>query len=249
MNNNIKIYNDDCLNFMPKITSESIDCIVSDPPYGVGFKGAEYVDDKDTILNAMPKWYKEWYRLLKPNGFMFLFVGVRNLHQWIQKGIDAGFIYKNIIATRAFNNGSIRGSSNFGFQFQPILVFSKGNGHKLNEVDFIPTSECWKKDKRNKNPKPYTYDYPNWIKTEWAFATAKRANKSFHPNEKNTDLIKFLIEVATNENDIVLDSFLGAGSTALAAQATNRRCIGIEINKTYFEIAQNRLGLLQWKKN
>ena len=205
---NNKLYNGEYLKVVSEIQTESIDCIVSDPPYGVGFKEAEYIDDKDFVLNEMPKWYKEWFRVLKPNGFMFLFVGVRNLHQWIQKGIDTGFTYKNIIATRSFNNGSIRGSSNFGFQFQPVLVFSKGNGHKLNEIDFIPTSDCWEKDKRNKNPKPYTYDYPNWIKTEWAFATAKRANKSYHPNEKNVDLIRFLIEVATNRDEIVFDSLI-----------------------------------------
>lgn len=238
---NNKLYNGEYLKVVSEIQTESIDCIVSDPPYGVGFKEAEYIDDKDFVLNEMPKWYKEWFRVLKPNGFMFLFVGVRNLHQWIQKGIDTGFTYKNIIATRSFNNGSIRGSSNFGFQFQPVLVFSKGNGHKLNEIDFIPTSDCWEKDKRNKNPKPYTYDYPNWIKTEWAFATAKRANKSYHPNEKNVELIKFLIEVATNRDEIVFDSFMGSGSTGVACANADRKFIGIELNKEYFNIACERI--------
>lgn len=236
-----KLYNGEYLKVVEDIETESIDCIVSDPPYGVDFKGANYVDDKEFVLTEIPKWYKQWFRVLRPNSFMFLFVGVRNLHQWIQKGIDAGFVYKNIVATRAFNSGVIRGSSNFGFQFQPVLVFSKGNGRKLNEVNFIPTSDCWEKDKRNTNPKPYTYDYPNWIKTEWAFATAKRSNSNYHPNEKNVDLLKFFVEVATNKEEMVLDSFMGSGSTGVACAKVDRKFIGIELNKEYFDIACERI--------
>ena len=185
----IELYNGDCLQEMKKLADNSIDCIITDPPYGVNFKNDFYDDSLENVLKCMPLWFEQWYRLLKDNSFLYLFVGVRTLHNWIQTGINCGFTYKNIIATRSFNNGSIRAPNNFGFQFQPIIIFSKGSGRKLNQVDFIPTSLAWYNDKRNSNPKPYTYDYPNWIKTDWAFASAKRANKSFHPNEKNVDLI------------------------------------------------------------
>lgn len=242
-NQQIQIYNADCVEVMEKIPASTIDCIVSDPPYGVNFKGASYLDDTQAVLNNMHLWYKHWFRILKPNSFVFLFVGVKTLHNWIQAGIDAGFTYKNIIATRSFNNGSPTAKSNFGFQFQPIILFSKGNGRKLNKVDFIPTSKEWLKDKRNKNPKPFTYEYPNFIKTEWAFATAKRASKNYHPNEKNINLLKFFIEVSTKEKDTVFDGFLGSGSTALACLRCNRKFIGCELTREYFEVAQNRIGL------
>lgn len=238
----INVYNGDCLEIMKTLSDNSVDCIITDPPYFVGFKNDFYDDSPELFEEKTPLWFAQWKRILKDNSFLFAFVGVKNLHKWISTGIDAGFTYKNIIATRSFNNNSIRASSNFGFQFQPIIVFSNDQGRKLNQVDFIPTSESWFKDKRNPNPKPYTYDYPNWIKTEWAFATAKRANKSFHPNEKNVDLIKFLIEVATNEGDIVMDTFMGCGSTGIACKKCNRDFIGMEMDEHYFKLAKDRIN-------
>lgn len=238
----LNLINGDCLQEMKKLVDGSIDCIVTDPPYGVNFKNDFYDDSLENVLKLMPLWFEQWYRILKTNSFLYVFVGVKTLHNWIQTGINCGFAYKNIIATRSFNNGSINAPNNFGFQFQPIIVFSKGSGRKLNQVDFIPTSLAWYNDKRNPNPKPYTYDYPNWIKTDWAFASAKRANQSFHPNEKNVDLIKFLIEVSTNRNDLVLDSFMGCGTTGIASRQCGRNFIGIELDKNYFELSKSRIN-------
>lgn len=237
----IQLYNGDCIDVMQQIPDKSIDGIISDPPYAVNFKNDFYNDDKDFVLSQMPLWYKEWYRVLKDNCYMFLFVGVKTLHNWIEEGIKAGFTYKNIIATRSFNNGAPTPKNNFGFQFQPVLLFSKGDGKAFNKVDFIPTSAEWLKDKRNKNPKPYTYAYPNWIKTEWAFASAKNSVKNNHPNEKNVELIKFFVELSTNENEIVLDSFMGCGTTGIACQKTKRDFIGIELDTNYFNIAKERI--------
>lgn len=233
----------DCLELMKQVPDKSIDCIITDPPYGVGFKNDFYDDSEEAVLKKMPGWFNEWYRILKNDCYLFIFVGVKTIHHWINEGITAGFTYKNIIAARSFNNGAINPKNNFGFQFQPILVFSKGKGKSFNEYDFIPTSEAWFKDKRNKNPKPFTYQYPNFIKTEWAFATAKRASKNLHPNEKNVDFIKFLVGIATKEGETVLDSFAGSGSTGVACKNLNREFIGMELDEKYYKVACERLGV------
>lgn len=231
----------DCLELIKDLPDKSVDSIVTDPPYGVGFKNDFYDDSEEMVLLNIPLWFNEWYRVLKDNCYLFIFVGVKTIHKWIEGGIKAGFVFKNILATRSFNNGTYVPRNNFGFQFQPILVFSKGNGSPFNKVDFIPTSDAWFKDRRNKNPKPYTYQYPNWIKTEWAFATAKNSTKNLHPNEKNIVLLEFLIKITTKEGDLVLDSFMGSGSTGVACINTNRRFIGMEIDENYFNIAKERL--------
>ena len=235
------IFNQDCLEGMKTMGDNQFDLIVTDPPYAVNFKNNIYDDSFDTIINNIPEWFKQWYRLLKEDSYLFVFVGVKTLHIWIEEGIKAGFNYKNIIATRSFNNGSPTPKNNFGFQFQPIIVFSKGKGKPFNNIDFIPTSEEWFKDKRNKNPKPYTYSYPNWIKTDWCFATEKRATKNLHPNEKNVKLLKFIIEIASNEDDYVLDSFSGSASTAVACIQTNRNFIGFELNEEYYKFGNERI--------
>lgn len=237
------LFNDDCLKVMQRLNAENIkvDAIITDPPYGVSFKNNFYDDTKETVFGSVPLWFQQWYELLNDNSYLFLFVGVKTIHCWIKAGIDSGFNFKNIVATRSFNNNATIPKNNFGFQFQPILVFSKGVGKNFNKADFIPTSKDWFKDKRNKNPQPYTYLYPNWIKTEWGFATVKRTIKNLHPNEKNADLIKFFVELVTMPNDTVLDPFMGSGSTGVACGKSKRNFIGIELDKQYFELAQNRL--------
>ena len=236
------LFNGECVSLMRKeLKDNSIDLIVTDPPYGVGFKTDLYDDSYEAVLANMPIWFKEWYRVLKEDCYLYLFVGVKTLHIWIEEGIKAGFTYKNIIATRSFNNGAMTPKNNFGFQFQPVLVFSKGKGKNFNNVDFVPTSEEWFNDKRNLDPKPFTYAYPNWIKSEWCFATAKRSTDNLHPNEKNVELIQFLIEISSNKEDVVLDNFLGCGSTALAAVLSDRNFIGMELNKDLYDLAIKRI--------
>lgn len=236
----MRLINGDSTEEVKKIESDHVDCIITDPPYGVDFK-AHYDDSAEYVFSQIDGWFKEWYRVLKDDKFLFIFAPSKELHQWIQAGIAAGFTFKNILATRSFNNGSPAPKNNFGFQFQPVLVFAKGKGRKFNEVDFIPTSKEWFKDKRNKNPRPFTYSYPNWIKTEWAFATEKRASKNLHPNEKNVKLIEFLVKLTTEENEIVLDSFMGCGSTGQSCRNTNRDFIGIELDEGYYDNCVERL--------
>lgn len=239
----LKLFNDDCLKIMQQLQADSIDCIITDPPYGVGFKNELYDDSLEYVQEKIPLWFKEWYRLLKENSYLYLFVGVKTLHLWIQQGIKQGFVFKNIIATSTFHSDKIRCKNNFNFQFQPIIVFSKGKGKEFNTVNFIPTSDSWVKDKRNKNPKQFTYDYPNFIKPEWAFSNIKRKQwERIHPNEKNPKLIKFFIELSTKENDVVLDCFMGSGSTGVASKLSYRNFIGVEIDKEMFEKAQNNIN-------
>ena len=238
---NIKLYQGDCSFFIKSFNDNSIDLIITDPPYGVNFKNNFYDDSFDNIISNMPNWYSQWYRILKENSYLYLFVGVKTIHYWIMEGIKEGFNYKNILATRSFNNGSITPKNSFGFQFQPILVFSKGAGKKYNEIDFFKTSELWLKDKRNKNPKPYTYQYPNFISSNVCFSTEKRSVKNLHPNEKNIKLLKFLIEISTQSCDIVLDPFMGSGTTGVACKNSNRNFIGIELDENYFNIAKERI--------
>lgn len=241
--NQIKLYNGDCLEILDDLIADGVkvDAVITDPPYGVGFKNDFYDDSYESVMAKLPEWFEQWYRILQNDSYLYLFVGVKTLHRWIDEGIKAGFNYKNIIATRSFNNGSITPKNSFGFQFQPIIVFSKGKGKPYNEVDFFPTSKEWFNDKRNKNPKPFTYQYTNFIPTNITYATEKRSTVSIHPNEKSIKLLKFLIEISTNECDTVLDSFMGSGTTGIACKESNRNFIGIEIDTKYFNVASERI--------
>ena len=127
------------------------------------------------------------------------------------------------------------------------MFFTKGKGFKLKEYDFIPTSKSWLKDKRNKNPKPFTYIYPNFLPKDLIKANTKTtkingSKTNRHPCEKNVKLIEFFISISTNKNDIVLDCFMGSGTTGLACKNLNRRFTGCDNVKEYYEIAKRRLN-------
>lgn len=237
-----RIHKGDCLPFMRTLVDASIDCIVSDPPYGTNFKTDIYSDAKGEVEELIPKWYQEWYRILKEDKYCFLFCGILNINVWIDEALKCGFKYKNILATRAFNRGGcIKG--NFVFEFQPILVLSKGKGRAFNKVDFFPQSEEWRRDKRNKNPSAFTYSYSNWIPSEVAYGTETfgGSEREFHPNAKSVKLERFLIELTSDPGDIVLDSFLGSGTTGVAAMQTGRNFVGCEMNEHWYESSRRRL--------
>lgn len=237
----ITLENGDSTLLQQELKDNSIDLILTDPPYGVGFENDFYDDSIDYVKQNIGQWFTDWHRALKEDSYLVLYVGTKTLNLWLTEADKAGFTFKNIVATRSFNNGSIAPKNNFGFQFQPIIVLSKGKGKSFNEVDFIPTSDAWFNDKRNKNPKPFTYQYPNFIGTDLAYATAKRASKNLHPNEKNVDLLKFFVELLTDEGQTVLEPFGGSGSTLVACKETNRKAIGFEQDTNYYNTIKERL--------
>jgi len=234
----MKLIHWDCLEEMKKLKDNSVDLIVTDPPYGVNFKIKW--DKKEDVLEMIPKFYNQINKLIKDWWHIFIFVWVKNIENWIiewKKYLQ----FNNIISTRSFNNWSKTPNNSFGYQFQPILHFSKWKWINFNKVDFIPTSQSRLKDKRNKNPKPYTYEYPNFISTNISFATEKRATKIFHPTEKSVKLISFLIWISSKEWETVLDPFMWSGSCGIACKNLNRDFIWIELDEKYFNIAEERI--------
>ena len=239
------LHQGDCLPYMQTIKDESVDCIVSDPPYLTNFKTDIYDDSGKQEDELIPQWYNEFYRLLKPKSYCFLYCGILNINKWIDYGLAAGFDYRNMLATRSFTRGGLSAKGNFCFEFQPILVLSKGKGRDFNKVDFYPQSPEWKNDKRNKHPSDFTYSYSNWIPSEITYGTetfGQVDNKEFHPNAKSVKLEQFLIEISTAQEDVVLDPFLGSGTTGVAALQSSRNFIGCELNEHWFKKSAKRIS-------
>ncbi len=246
-----KLINGDSTNELEILVKSGIkvDSIVIDPPYGVDFK-SHYDDSKEYVFRNVDSWFENLFKLLKDKKHMFVFVPTKEIHKWIQAGINAGFNYKNMIATKThFIGGTFKPKNNFSYEFQPVLHFTKGIGENFKKYDFIKTSPSWFKDKRNLNPKEFTYIYTNFIDKELSFSNTKSTKKNNkdterHPNEKNVDFIKFLIGISTNENDIVLDCFMGSGTTGVAAKNLYRNFIGIELDQKFYNIAKNRIEVI-----
>ena len=240
----MELYRDECENVFWMYDAESVDCIVTDPPYGVSYAQDFYDDKTDSVLEKIPAWFGEWHRILKEDSYLFLFVGVKNIEHWIAEGKRAGFDFRNIIATRAFNNGS-KLKRNFAFVMQPVLVFCKGRGRDFNEVNFFPTSEAWLKDARNEEKSPFTYQYPNFVLPSVSFGTetfsGSEHKELVHPNAKSEPLCRFFVEIATQRGETVMDCFMGSGTVGVACMNCERRFIGIERDEAYFDMAKRRI--------
>ena len=239
-----RIHHGDCLPFLRALPGGCVDCIVSDPPYGTNFKTDIYDDAKERVEGLIPAWYREWFRVLKPGGYCFLYCGILNLNVWIDEAIAAGFAYRNVLATRSFNRGSASAKGNFCFEFQPVLVLSRGKGKAFNRVDFFPQSEEWKRDRRNRHPADFTYAYSNWIPSEICYGTETFGGSEgadFHPNAKSVKLERFLIEISTKPGEVVLDPFLGSGTTGVAALQAERDFVGCEMDAHWFGNARRRI--------
>jgi len=217
-----KIYNMDCLEGMKLIPDNSIDLVVTDPPYKTTSRGSsggtggilkDELNKKGMVFEhnniKFYEWLPELYRVLKESCHAYIMTNNKNLKDMLIEIENAGFsIYKTLIWAK---NSPI--TNMYYMDSHEYIVFCrKGKAKRINN--------CGTKSVLN-------IDNPR--------------NK-LHPTEKPIELMKIFIENSSNENEIVLDPFMGVGSTALACKESNRQFIGFELDKHYCDIANERIN-------
>jgi len=218
---------------------ESIDLIITDPPYGVGFSRG-FDDSKEHVSRNIYNWLSSMWRVLKEGSHIYIFVPMLEIGMWVEASSNY-FELKNILSGRAYTSQTYL-KNNFQFNNQLILFLHKGKGKPFNNYDLFETSEAWFNDKRNKNPKKYTYSYPAYLPNKLFINTKSNGLEPRHPAEKNPELLKLFVAISSSEGDVVLDPFMGGCSTGIACKELNRSFIGFELNKDYFELAVSRVG-------
>ena len=242
-----ELYNGDCLKVMDKLIEEGVkvDCILTDVPYGT--TACKW----DTIIPFEPMW-ERIKKLIKDNGAIVLFGSQPFTSALISSNFEM-FKYEWVwIKSRTV--GFLNAKNAPLKKHENILVFSKGktsNGNKNNMI-YNPQGliEINKKKKsvnqgnntivgnRPSRNKEYICKYKGYPNSLLEF---KNESKQVHPTQKPTDLLEYLIKTYTNENELVLDFTMGSGSTGVACANTNRKFIGIELDKNYFNIAKQRI--------
>lgn len=240
---NINLMQGDCLELMKDIPDESIDLILCDLPY----KETGNKWDKSFPLADV---CKEYERIIKEDGAIVLTgtfrfgVQLFNLMPHLYK---YDWVWEKDNGTNAPN-----------VNYQPfrihenIYVFGKGrvtNGTRIPMKYFPQKTEgkpyCQKSGRMSENWKgglgtvvTENKDGKRHPKTIQKFI---RDKGGYHPTQKPVALMEYLIKTYTNENDVVLDSCMGSGSTGVACFNTGRNFIGIELDPRYFEIAEKRI--------
>ena len=240
----ITLLQGDCLELLKDIPDGSVDMVLTDPPYGT--TACKW----DSVIPFEPMW-EQLNRIIKPNGAICLFgsepfssaLRMSNIkhykYDWVWHKKNAG----NILVAK----------------YQPlkttenIMVFSK-----KGKCNYYPILEEAERDRSKDAPTSKKTDLFSGIKSGKfkrgnniggkqrypkhliEFSNASRKNH-FHPTQKPTDLLEYLIRTYTNEGETVLDFTMGSGSTGVACVNTGRNFIGMELDPGYFETAKRRI--------
>ena len=236
MDKRIKILYGDCAKVLKKIGAESVDLIVTDPPYNLSKDYGNNGDNlhHDDYMAFSRKWLNEAKRVLKPTGTIYVFMGVRYIsYIYMILEQELGFHFNSWI-TWSYTQG-IGKTKGFSPRHDDILMFTKSNEFKFN-LDSVRVPQKYYRDinnMRGANPG-----------NVWEFSHIHycQANRQNHPTQKPEALFERMILASSDENDIVLDPFSGSGTSLRVCQQTNRNGIGIEMNKDYVNMTKERIA-------
>lgn len=234
----VKLLQGDCLEVMRSIPDGSIDLILTDPPYGT----TQNKWDSVIPLDAM---WLQLKRIIKPNGAIVLFAAQPFTSVLITSNIKMykyNWIWKKSQATGHLNawKQPMRNTEDVCVfyskqaSYNPILTNKPAaNIRPISKAG--KKSSCYGDYKIGIRKCPLDKSMPS---TTFEFNNCQDGH---HPTQKPVDLLSYLIQTHSNEDETVLDFTMGSGSTGVAAKNLNRRFVGIELDPDYFAIAKNRI--------
>jgi adenine-specific DNA-methyltransferase len=251
LSHRIVVYSGDCLDLLRKIPNESMQLIVTSPPYNIGKEYEEklvlnrYIEQQAEVI-------KECVRTLRKSGSICWQVG-----NYIERGAiipldtilynifkDLGLKMRNRIIWH-FEHG-LHCSKRFSGRYETIIWFTKSDDYIFN-LDPVRVPQKYPGKKYFKGPKVGKYSCNPKGKNPgdvWIIPNVKsnHVEKTIHPCQFPVELIERLVLSMSNEDDWVLDPFLGVGSTIIAAMKHHRRGVGAEIIRKYIEVAFDRIN-------
>jgi DNA modification methylase len=228
-----KIENSDCLEYLRKIPDNSVDLVVTDPPYNVSqktnikYKNLNLVKnfgDWDFGFDPKPV-LAELKRVLKPNGQIYVFCSTKQIPEYM--AIFENWFFRNLLVWYKTNPAPRLSKTNFVFATEYVL-------YAINE---------------NVRPSEATFNFGKHSEMHNVFITSalqgkerlKENGKAVHPTQKPLSILKKLIEISSNKGDVVLDPFMGVGSTAVACKELGRNFLGCELSEEYCLLSRKRL--------
>lgn len=241
------IINQDCIEGMKEIESNSIDTIIADPPYNLNKNFGKWDErkNKEIWLPWSKQWLDEASRVLKDGGNIFVY-GIHHHLCWLQCYMyEIGLTYRRQIIWH-YENGFSGYKNTLAAHYEPLLWFSKGDGYTYNEIREPYKSTERLKHKVTKNGKVWTPHPDGRLAGDvWSFPTLAgrrfKDEKVDHPTQKPLSISERIVRHFSNEGDTILIPFAGSGSECVAAKKLGRNFIGFELNSDYINIANERL--------
>ena len=227
----------DAIEELKKIPDKSVNLIVTDHPYNLN---KDYGNNNDKLefeeyLNFSRTWLKEAHRVLKDDGTIYVFMGMRFI-SYIYSILEQELgMYFNSWITWHYTQG-IGKTKGFSSRHDDILMFTKHPKNFIFNLDDIRVPQKYYRsinNMRGANPG-----------NVWEFSHIHYCNKNrkLHPTQKPEALFERMVLASSNKDDLVLDPFLGSGTMLRVCQQTNRKGIGIEINPEYIDMIKIRLA-------
>ena len=216
-----KIINGDCIKILKQIPDKYIDVIITSPPYNIGIDyGLTYNDNKENkeYYKLIKMFLFESHRVLKDKGIVCVVIGEQNGNNLLT---DFRILLDNAKFNKIKNIVWFKGLYYIPHEY--ILIYSKSTKYK----NYYSHNDKWYSNNT----------FPTLWKIRYDIVRKKLKHNASFPLK----IPEKLIEILTSENQIILDPFMGSGSTCIAAEKLNRKWIGIEINPEYCEIARKRL--------
>ena len=255
--NQVTLHCGDCIDLLKTLPNASVDLVVTSPPYCIGKAYEDPHNDIEFFKAQHNSMFKELYRVVKPGGSVCWQVGYHISEKCVvpldyiiydiftseSENLQYPFILRNRIIW-TFGHG-LNSTNRFSGRHETILWFTKGQQSifNLDEVRVpqkYPGKRYYKGPKKGqlsgnplgKNPSD-VWDIPN--------VKAMHVEKTDHPCQYPVALPQRLIKALTNPDDLVLDPFMGSGTTGVAAIIEGRRFVGAELVKEYFDISISRI--------
>jgi site-specific DNA-methyltransferase (adenine-specific) len=237
------IYNDDCLKVLKNIKKESIDLIIADPPYFISNNGLSIHNGKIVSVNKgnwdnksnyestkvfTTQWLTDCKNCLRKNASIWISGTTHNIFEVYEVLTTLEFKINDVIIWEKTDPPPLIYKTRFKFSYEFIIWASK--------------------------EKYGTFNYQTMFKIEkgemgnvWKIPAVQMSEKKYgyHPTQKPIRLIKRIILATSKINDLVLDPFMGSGTTGAAAILLKRNFIGIEKEEKYFNIAKKRITALE----
>lgn len=240
----MKLINGDVISELKKLSSESVNCIVTSPPYWKGFEYESYFNSYNQYLKWSEKWLRECKRVLHRDGYFFLNVAndsetTVRVHELLNICTNkVMFKLHDTIIWYVYNRQPANTNRQLTNQHEYIFMLR----HSSNDIDLN------KKELYEYNPSIFktknvgnVWEIPfNRNKNNFSFK--KKTKSKWGHNGFPLDIPLSCILLSTKENDVVLDCFMGSGTTAVACKKLNRKFIGIDIMEEYVELTKLRLG-------
>lgn len=235
-----KIYNMDCLEYMKTLPNECIDLIIADVPYNIGKNYGNNSDkqDKEVYIKNLKLWIGEFDRILKFNGSLFIYTG-KQYYPYYYIEIEKYMNIKNQIIWN-YDSSGVQSKTKYGSLYEPLIWATKHNkNYTFNKEYAMVEAKTGSKrgliDYRKNPPQPY-----NTTKIDgdvWSFTRVRYRMEEYtkHPTQKPLSICNRIIQVHSNENDLVYIPFAGSGSEIVSCINNNRNYLATELNNDYIE--------------